>query len=111
MLNYNLIFTGSFFDTADFIAGIDKLITLRDNNEAVANGRLLTIDGFSMTADPDLGFPKLKATFVVTAYSAPSSQGLTLGQLRARPHRKPPRPARRCRHEGLEGEKLGEDVI
>ncbi len=78
-LPYDLTFTGHFFDIADFIGGIDGLVDTKSGGQVGADGRLLTIDGFSLTADPDVGFPKLKATFVVTAYSTPSAEGLTLG--------------------------------
>jgi hypothetical protein len=79
VLNYNLTFGGHFFDSADFIAGVDKLIKLRSSGQVAANGRLLTVDGFSMVGDSELGFPMLEASFVVNAYATPSSQGLTLG--------------------------------
>ena len=79
VLNYTLTFGGHFFDTADFIAGVDKLIKLRSGGNVAANGRLLTVDGFSMIGDPEDGFPLLEASFVVNAYATPSTQGLTLG--------------------------------
>jgi len=79
VLNYNLTFGGHFFDTADFIAGVDRLIDLRSSGQVSADGRLLTIDGFSMVGDPNVGFPLLEASFVVNAYATPSTQGLTLG--------------------------------
>ena len=85
VLNYELTFAGHFFDTADFIAGVDKLINLRSGGQVAADGRLLTIDGFSMVGDPDQGFPMLEASFVVNAYATPSSQGLTLGASPAAP--------------------------
>ena len=72
VMPYNLHFTGSFFQIADFIQGIERQIKL---NQAGVNvlGRLVTIDGFSLTPDADAGFPNLQAEFAVTAYVTPPS--------------------------------------
>jgi Pilus assembly protein, PilO len=78
-LPYDLIFSGHFFDVADFISGMDELIDIKHATVVAPDGRLLTIDGFALTADPIDGFPKLQANFAVTAYATPSDQGLTLG--------------------------------
>jgi hypothetical protein len=75
---YNLTFSGDFFQVADFIGGIDSLIKTRGSNVAV-DGRLVTLDGFALNADPEAGFPHLSATFSVTTYLTPPSQGLTAG--------------------------------
>jgi len=67
---YTLTFEGSFFQIADFIEGLDGLV--RTNKEKVkVDGRLVTLDGFSLTGDPNVGFPKLEATFSVTTYLTP----------------------------------------
>lgn len=78
VMPYDLTFSGVFFHVADFIKGIDSLITTSDNGVAV-DGRLVTLNGFALNADPVLGFPHLDATFSVTAYQTPPSQGLTVG--------------------------------
>lgn len=78
-LPYNLTFSGRFFDVADFIDGMDNLVDIKHGTRVAPDGRLMTVDGFALTADPEVGFPKLQASFLVTAYSTPSSQGLTLG--------------------------------
>jgi hypothetical protein len=84
-LPYDLTFSGHFFEVADFIDGMDNLVDIKHAAQVAPDGRLMTIDGFALAADPELGFPKLQASFLVTAYSTPSSQGLTLGATPAGP--------------------------
>jgi hypothetical protein len=75
---YELTFKGDFFHIADFIKGLDSLV--KSTNEKVGvNGRLITIDGFSLSEDSELKFPALQATFSVTTYLTPPSQGTTAG--------------------------------
>lgn len=75
---YSLSFRGGFFDVADFIGGIDSLVKTTPK-KTVVDGRLITIDGFVLTEDPELKFPALKADFAVTTYLAPAGQGATAG--------------------------------
>jgi hypothetical protein len=75
---YDLVFRGSFFHVADFIHGIDSLVDAANAKVAV-DGRLVTLDGFSLTADPAKGFPYLTANFSVTTYVVPPGQGVTAG--------------------------------
>jgi Tfp pilus assembly protein PilO len=75
---YTLVFKGSFFNIADFIQGLDGLVKTQAESVAV-DGRLLTIDGFTLAADPESGFPALEATFGVTTYVTPPEQGVTAG--------------------------------
>jgi Tfp pilus assembly protein PilO len=78
VMPYTLTFTGSFFKIADFIKGLDSLV--KTNNEKVGvNGRLVTINGFSLGEDSEAEFPALQATFSVTTYLTPPSQGTTAG--------------------------------
>jgi Tfp pilus assembly protein PilO len=81
ILPYDLTFQGSFFDIASFMSGVDSLVHLgEDGGQIVANGRLVTVDGFSLKPLPTLsGEQELKATFTVTTYVVPSDQGLTAG--------------------------------
>jgi Tfp pilus assembly protein PilO len=75
---YTLTFKGDFFQIADFFNGLDDLV--KTNNEgALANGRLITINGFSLTEDSEGEFPALEATFSITTYLTPPEQGLTAG--------------------------------
>ncbi|HEX6667193.1 MAG TPA: hypothetical protein VF081_11420 [Solirubrobacterales bacterium] len=78
VMPYNLTFKGRFFQVADFIAGIDSLVDTSDSNVAV-KGRLFTLNGFALNADPELDFPYLDASFAVTSYVTPPTQGLTAG--------------------------------
>jgi Tfp pilus assembly protein PilO len=84
VLPYELTFRGTYFQIADFMAGIDNLVKPRKGTVA-ADGRLVTIDGFSFTADDTASFPTLKATLNVTTYVTPASQGLTAGASPAGP--------------------------
>lgn len=78
VMPYSLSFKGDFFEIADFIEDIDSLIDTGGKRIAV-DGRLVTLDGFALTADPQLGFPHLDANFTVTTYLVPPTQGTTVG--------------------------------
>jgi Tfp pilus assembly protein PilO len=78
VMPYSLTFTGSFFQVADFIGGIDSLVDSGETEVGV-DGRLITLDGFALVEDDIAGFPDLKATFAVTTYVVPPSQGITAG--------------------------------
>jgi hypothetical protein len=81
---YTLTFDGEFFEIADFIKGLDALV--KTTNEKVAvDGRLITIDSFSLSPDPAGGFPALQASFTVTTYLTPPDQGVTAGATPASP--------------------------
>jgi Tfp pilus assembly protein PilO len=78
VMPYSLTFTGSFFKIADFIGGLDSLV--KTTNEKVGvDGRLVTINGFSLSEDPEVHFPALDASFSVTTYLTPPSEGTTAG--------------------------------
>lgn len=76
-LRFNFSFQGSFFKMADLIHNIRKLVARRNRN-LIVSGRLLTIDGISLS-EGDFGFPKVKASIAATAYLVPASQGLLDG--------------------------------
>ncbi len=78
VMPYDLIFTGNFFDVADFIKGIDSLLHTDKRNVAV-DGRLVTLNGFALNENHAHKFPDLEATFSVTTYLTPPSQGVTVG--------------------------------
>lgn len=77
VMPYNLTFTGSFFHVADFIKGIDSLVHTGSSKLAV-DGRLMTLNSFALAGDGE-DLSKLSATFSVTTYLTPPSQGLTAG--------------------------------
>jgi Tfp pilus assembly protein PilO len=83
VMPYDLTFTGSFFRVADFIEGIDSLLSTSEGTVAV-DGRLVTLDGFSLI-EGEKGFPYLKANFSVTTYVVPPGQGVTAGATPAGP--------------------------
>jgi len=78
VMPYQLTFTGDFFKIADFIKGLDSLV--KTTNEKVGvDGRLITVNGFSLAEDPEAKFPALQANFSVTTYLTPPSEGTTAG--------------------------------
>ncbi len=78
VMPYDLLFDGSFFDVADFIQGLDGLVHTEDPGLKV-DGRLVTIDGFSLTPDDVGGIEHLESNFSVTTYLVPPGEGLTAG--------------------------------
>lgn len=78
VMPYSMRFNGGFFQIADFLRRLGQLTRASDQGVAV-DGRLLTVDGFTLAADPGQGFPHLVADLAVTTYVTPESQGLTGG--------------------------------
>jgi Tfp pilus assembly protein PilO len=79
-LPYSLTFKGGFFDVADFVGGVNNLVQTREaTNGVAANGRLFTVDGFALEGGTPGSSPKLDATFLVTTYVVPPTEGLTAG--------------------------------
>jgi Tfp pilus assembly protein PilO len=78
VMPYEVTFDGDFFQIADFIKGIDSLVDTKKGQVSV-DGRLVTIDGFSLEASPDKGFPALQASFALTTYLAPPGEGAAVG--------------------------------
>jgi len=81
---YELQFSGTFFQIANFLAGLDRLVKTENQNVAV-DGRLITVDGFSFSQNTATGFPALQADLYVTTYVTPAGQGLTGGASPAAP--------------------------
>jgi Tfp pilus assembly protein PilO len=79
-LPYTLTFTGGFFDISNFIGGVDNLVQPTESGIRVTpDGRLFTVNGFSISGGLRGPSPVLKANFSVTSYATPATQGLTLG--------------------------------
>lgn len=78
VMPYEVTFDGDFFDVADFIKGLDSLVKTK-NDEVRVDGRLVTIDGFTLEADGRGGFPALQASFSLTTYLTPPAEGATGG--------------------------------
>jgi Tfp pilus assembly protein PilO len=84
VMPYSVSFRGNFFRIADFIHGLDEMVHTGDSKLTV-DGRLTTFDGFALNADAERGFPYLSATFDITTYLVPPSQGVTAGATSTEP--------------------------
>jgi hypothetical protein len=74
---FNLTFRGHFEDLEQFLARVERFVTLREDRIAVT-GRLLRLD--QITLQPDsTGFPQIRAQIGATSYLVPATQGLTAG--------------------------------
>jgi Tfp pilus assembly protein PilO len=86
VMPYNLSFSGNFFQVAEFIKGLDRLVHANGAKVAV-DGRLLTVSGFALNLEEgegeEGGAPQpgdiLKATFHINTYVTPPAQGITAG--------------------------------
>jgi Tfp pilus assembly protein PilO len=78
---YDLKFVGTYFHVADFLKGVDDLVHPHGTQTVAADGRLLTISGFSLKLPDNVVTtnPKLKVSLAVTSYVTPSDEGLTVG--------------------------------
>ena len=78
VMPYELAFKGNFFRVADFMRRIDSLVHTGRGHVDV-DGRLVTLNGFALNAEPNEIFPELNATFSVTTYLTPANQSVTVG--------------------------------
>jgi Tfp pilus assembly protein PilO len=80
VMPYSLQFTGSFFGVAAFVGKVDRLVESGKARMTV-DGRLVTINGFSLSAGTGEGggSGELQASFAVTTYLTPPGQGVTAG--------------------------------
>jgi Tfp pilus assembly protein PilO len=72
-----LQFVGDFFGLADFFHDVKRFVRVANQNVAVG-GRLITIEGFRWTSDPEI-FPRLQVQMTATIYLSPKAQGTTAG--------------------------------
>ncbi|MGZ5334178.1 MAG: hypothetical protein ACXWZ6_01890 [Solirubrobacterales bacterium] len=85
-LPYELTFRGGFFDIAGYIGGVDSLVQVGGGAKtALVDGRLLTVDGFALKGGSPGGDPELSASFMLTAYVTPPTEGLTAGATQGGP--------------------------
>ena len=86
---YDLHYRGPFFGMADLFKSLDDTVEVGANPAStkapVTHGRLITIDGFSMTEDKKSGFPRVATDLSVTTYLVPSGQGISAGATPAGP--------------------------
>lgn len=88
---FTFSFDGQFRSLAGFFDRVDHFIDV--NPRALgANGRLVMINGFSMTFSQG-GYPRLKANVAATAYLLPAGQGLTNGGSPSAPAQSGAQPA------------------
>jgi hypothetical protein len=85
VMPYSLGFEGDFFRLANFMKGLDRTVRASRHGEVSVDGRLMTVDGFSLTENPRVGFPFLLASVALTTYITPAEQGLTGGATPAGP--------------------------
>ena len=82
VMPYQLNFVGGFFQIADFMKRVDSMVRTRDDG-VVVDGRLLTVDAFTLSPVLDEGssttVPTLTAELSVTTYLTPAEQGATAG--------------------------------
>jgi hypothetical protein len=78
VMPYNLKFIGLFSHVADFIHGLDSQVKTA-NSKVNVDGRLITVNGFSLAETSTLPFPFVEANFSVTTYLTPPDQGATAG--------------------------------
>jgi Tfp pilus assembly protein PilO len=70
-------FNGTFFNLADFFHRMKRFVKVV-NDDVVVRGRLMTIDSFKWTAEPEK-WPLLKAEVHATVYLAPKAEGVSAG--------------------------------
>jgi hypothetical protein len=68
-----LAYEGGYFALLELMKHIDGMVTTKEGR-VVANGRLVTIDSFSLAPE---SFRHVVATMNVTSYTTPPNQGLT----------------------------------
>lgn len=89
VMPYELTFEGDFFQIAKFIEGLDKLVRTSNRN-VVVNGRLITVNSFSLVpAEDEGGGSKLLASFSVATFLTPPGEGLTAGASSTGPEAEP----------------------
>lgn len=86
IMPYTLTYYGGFFDMAGLFGDLDGRVEVSDQGtNPVSHGRLMTVDGFALTADPVKGFPSVAAEVAVTTYMVPGDQGTAAGASPAGP--------------------------
>jgi Tfp pilus assembly protein PilO len=76
-IGLDFTFNGTFFNLADFFHRMKRFVKVV-NDDIVVRGRLMTIDNFKWTAEPEK-WPFLKAEVHATVYLAPKAEGVSAG--------------------------------
>lgn len=86
VIPYSLLYRGNFFKLADFIGSLNRLVTTNEDGRINVNGRLMTINGFSLSPTSDESdLTKLSGAFSISTFVTPAAQGLTAGATPAGP--------------------------
>ena len=87
IMGYDFQLTGNFFGAAEYLGQLTENVEVapRPGGKPRVNGRLLTVDGFSLLLESLEDFPKIDANFVVTSYLVPAEQGISAGATPAGP--------------------------
>jgi Tfp pilus assembly protein PilO len=88
VMPYELTFEGDFFQVAKFIEDLDKLVKTTNRDVAV-NGRLITVNSFSLAPAEEEQGSTLQASFSVTTFLTQPGQDLTAGASPAGPEAEP----------------------
>jgi hypothetical protein len=81
---YKLVFSGEFFEMADFLEGLDGLVG-KDDEALEVGGRLMTVNGFTVSPPPGDPEGPLVMELTMTTYVTPADQGVTAGASPAAP--------------------------
>jgi Tfp pilus assembly protein PilO len=98
VMPYKLEFTGGFFQIANFLESLDRMVET-PHGEVDVTGRLLTVDGFALAPQQSAtgasvsAVPTLTASLSVTTYVTPADQGITAGATPGGPAPATPAPA------------------
>jgi Tfp pilus assembly protein PilO len=80
IMPYTMDFNGGFFDIADFFGEVDAMVNVKGTDKVSVDGRLLTINNFTMAPLEGEGQDLvLEVTVDATSYLSPADQGLTGG--------------------------------
>lgn len=74
---FTISLAGNYFHLADFLNRLQSFVTA-DGNALLVSGRLMTINGLSLSPGPN-GFPQIDATITATTYIVPATQGAFAG--------------------------------
>lgn len=79
-LPYDITLRGGFFNFADYLGDIDRLVQFDNQNGNVkVDGRLMTVDGFILAGSQPGSNPILGGSLLLTSFTTPSEQGTTAG--------------------------------
>jgi Tfp pilus assembly protein PilO len=74
---FSFSFRGSYANLSQFLARMEKFVTVRNENVNVT-GRLLRLESIALQVDQK-GFPNIRAQIGASSYLVPADQGLTAG--------------------------------